>query len=120
MRRVLIPTDFSENSKNAVRYAFEIFKHDADTEYTLLNAYDLPRRPTSGMLVSITDILKKDSVEGLKKMVSEIQQIGHTGEIRTEAKHGRLCNVILDLLEREEHHARVHCDAYGWVHRGVG
>lgn len=103
MRRVLIPTDFSENAMNAVRYAFELFRHDPDTEYVLLNAYDIPRSGSTTMLVSITDILKKDSEEGLKKSIKEIEEIGHAGSLRTISKHGQLFEVIKELIKKEEY-----------------
>jgi nucleotide-binding universal stress UspA family protein len=38
MKRILIPTDFSENAMNAVRYALECFKNDK-VEFYLLHAY---------------------------------------------------------------------------------
>ncbi|OZV69711.1 universal stress protein [Winogradskyella aurantia] len=38
MKRILIPTDFSENAMNAVRYALECFKNDK-AEFYLLHAY---------------------------------------------------------------------------------
>lgn len=38
MRKILIPTDFSENSLNAIKYATELFKH-GPTEIYLLHAF---------------------------------------------------------------------------------
>lgn len=38
MKRILLPTDFSENSWNAIQYAMELYKEDVCTFY-LLNAY---------------------------------------------------------------------------------
>lgn len=38
MTKILIPTDFSEDATNAMKYALELFG-DQDVEYTLMNAY---------------------------------------------------------------------------------
>lgn len=38
MQRILIPTDFSENASNAIRYALELFK-DKESEFYLMHAY---------------------------------------------------------------------------------
>ncbi len=38
MQKIIIPTDFSENARNAVRYAVELFKYDR-CEITLLHAF---------------------------------------------------------------------------------
>jgi nucleotide-binding universal stress UspA family protein len=38
MRKILIPTDFSENSINALKYALELFKYDF-SEFFIMHAY---------------------------------------------------------------------------------
>ena len=38
MRKVLIPTDFSENSWNAIKYAMELFKYEK-SEFIIMHAY---------------------------------------------------------------------------------
>jgi nucleotide-binding universal stress UspA family protein len=38
MRKVLIPTDFSENAFNAIKYAMELFKYDK-SEFIIMHAY---------------------------------------------------------------------------------
>ena len=38
MKRILLPTDFSDNSWNAIRYALQLYKNEA-CNFTLLNAY---------------------------------------------------------------------------------
>ena len=39
MKNILIPTDFSDNAMNAIRYALELLKNDA-TEFYFLHTYD--------------------------------------------------------------------------------
>lgn len=41
MKRILLPTDFSENSFNAIKYTLELFKN-VPCEYYLLNVYKVP------------------------------------------------------------------------------
>ncbi|MEL6810314.1 MAG: universal stress protein [Bacteroidota bacterium] len=38
MRKILIPTDFSENAMNAIRYALEVFKFDT-SQFVVMNAF---------------------------------------------------------------------------------
>lgn len=38
MRKILIPTDFSDNAMNAIRYGLELFKYEK-SEFFILNAY---------------------------------------------------------------------------------
>src|SRR5690606_13893685 len=38
MRKIIVPTDFSENAFNALKYAAQLFKHEK-SEFFLLHAY---------------------------------------------------------------------------------
>ncbi len=49
MKRILLPTDFSDNSFNAIRYAVQFFKNEACTFY-LLNTFT-PVSYTAGYLI---------------------------------------------------------------------
>lgn len=60
MLNILIPTDFSDNAQKAVDFAVTIF--GADAKYTLVNSYEVPHSGTT-MLISIADILEKDSLQ---------------------------------------------------------
>ena len=102
MRKVLIPTDFSENAENAVRYAFDMFEGQDDIEYILLNAYDIPHGGSATMLVSITDILKRDSEEGMERLLKKMKKMGDEHNVRTISMHGTLASVIDQLLKRED------------------
>ena len=38
MRKILVPTDFSENAMNALKFATELFKYDI-SEFYIMHAY---------------------------------------------------------------------------------
>lgn len=69
MLNVLIPTDFSENASKAVSYALSLFGNEA--RYTILNSYEVPHSGAT-MLISIGDILEKDSVQLLESFRAEL------------------------------------------------
>lgn len=50
MKNILIPTDFSANAWNALRYATDLFKNDKVNFY-LLNAFQVPYYTTDSMMV---------------------------------------------------------------------
>ena len=64
MQNVLIPTDFSTNALKAAEYAITLFGNNA--KYTLLNSYEVPHSGAT-MLISIADILEKDSIHLLNE-----------------------------------------------------
>ncbi|MCB0760791.1 MAG: universal stress protein [Flavobacteriales bacterium] len=71
MKNLLIPTDFSANATVAAKYGVELFLPHLNS-CTLINTYALPRAGAS-MLVSIEDILKEESVAGLKKEARKLK-----------------------------------------------
>jgi nucleotide-binding universal stress UspA family protein len=70
MKHILLPTDFSDNSEQAVPFAAEM-AHLFDADLTLFNSYKLPYSK-SNLLVSITDRMKSDSESGLKVLRDKI------------------------------------------------
>lgn len=79
MKRILLPTDFSENSWNAIQYAMELYKEDVCTFY-LLNAYTPmliePVNPMGSTAVTkaMLDVVQKNAEEGLANMLKRIQE----------------------------------------------
>lgn len=65
MKRILVPTDFSQNAQNALRYAVELAK-TFDCSLVLLHTYSVPQR--SDMLVSMDTIMMKDAENGMMKI----------------------------------------------------
>ena len=86
MKNILLPTDFSENSWNAIRYAIRLFEDD-DCIFHLFNAYtpvvyDLTYVLISPAQFGIGDPVKFASEENLKELKSQI-----LGEFGTNPRH---------------------------------
>ena len=69
MKHILYPTDFSENSLQALPYALDIALL-LSAKLTLFNAYSLPYSK-SNLLVSMIERMKKDAESDLKKLREE-------------------------------------------------
>ena len=70
MKKILIPTDFSDNAHHAARYALSLFGGSAS--YTLVNAYQLPHSGST-MLISLADILQRDSEQLLNEELVRLE-----------------------------------------------
>lgn len=66
MRNILIPTDFSDNAMNAVKYALELFKYEKANVYFLHTYLD--------EVYQEIELLNTDSFEEVKKVVSKRSQ----------------------------------------------
>ncbi|PKP26624.1 MAG: universal stress protein [Bacteroidetes bacterium HGW-Bacteroidetes-2] len=78
MKNILLPTDFSDNAYNAIRYAISLFKNEKCTFY-LLNTY-IPVIFDTAYLMSMPgmdameDVYKETSLKGLAKTKVKIEK----------------------------------------------
>lgn len=73
MKTILLPTDFSENAKNASRYAFSMFNDDEHYRFLLVNTFAMPYS-ASEVIVSVNDIIEQDSRKGLENEISQLKK----------------------------------------------
>lgn len=85
MRKILVPTDFSENALNALQYALELFKYDV-CEFFVLHTYQ--------------DELYQDEVLLNRETLAEITRIVSS---RTEAQLDKLAGHIHEKFINPRH-----------------
>ncbi|WP_339610252.1 universal stress protein [uncultured Planktosalinus sp.] len=77
MKKIIIPTDFSENAYNAIAYAMQLLK-DEDCTFYLLNTYTPVLYNSEYMYytptMSLDDIYKSNSVKGLERTKKRIKK----------------------------------------------
>lgn len=78
MKTILLPTDFSENSWNAIQYALTLFK-DQECTFYILNTYmpsiyHMNYMPSSVGYTGITDALKESSLKNLAFITHKISK----------------------------------------------
>ncbi|MFH6602671.1 universal stress protein [Maribacter algicola] len=79
MQQILIPTDFSDNSWNAIKFALELFKKTKSTFY-LLHVNPIPPYSGAGSSVraasrNFEDQILKESREELQKLLKRIEAL---------------------------------------------
>ncbi|WP_347925552.1 universal stress protein [Pontimicrobium sp. SW4] len=86
MKKILLPTDFSDNSWNAIQYALQLFK-DQECNFILLNTYtpiiyQLEYMQASNLQYQVINAVKEASKNGLdeiqQKINSEFNNTKHT------------------------------------------
>lgn len=107
MRKILIPTDFSENSMNAIRYASELFKYER-CEFFLMHAYadevyDHEMVVSREILNEFKDSIHKTSDQELAKMVKEVKNLSPNPrhEFNTLSIFGTLVDEANDIVDLE-------------------
>ncbi|MCB0448191.1 MAG: universal stress protein [Gelidibacter sp.] len=67
MRKILIPTDFSDNAMNALQYACELFKYDI-SEFYIMHAYQ-------DEIHSNEALLSRETLDEVTKIISDKSQV---------------------------------------------
>jgi len=102
MKTLLFPTDFSDNSFNALRYALR-FARFASSKVIILNTFEMPHSH-AGMLKSIKDIMRDDAEDGMSDIISKIEseKIAEGIEYETMIRDGNLVSQIKYVMEQED------------------
>ena len=69
IKNILVPSDFSKAAYNALKYAIQL-SAKIPSRIILLNSYTTPH---SSVMIDLTDILKKDSTDGLESVKRKIE-----------------------------------------------
>ncbi len=107
MKRILIPTDFSDNAWNTILYAMELYK-DISCEFHILNTHELKpiqllTTQSSQKVGRLYDIIKEDSLEGLKMILDDISNAtpdpAHV--FKTISKSGKFIKIMEEVVEND-------------------
>ncbi len=105
-RKILVPTDFSKNSENAIRYAINLYKNE-ECEFYILNVFFVTGFASDNILApEIGEIAyksaKETSEEGLKNILKQIQKDNISRHsFFTISKFNSLLNSIDEVVEEK-------------------
>lgn len=108
MKKILAPTDFSENATNAIRYARKLFAKEKCVIY-LLNtftpaAYNIGTMVDSYSALRLQEIVKEDSEKKLEKLESSLKEEFDNPNHRFVriASFNLLILEIMDIVKKED------------------
>lgn len=109
MKHILLPTDFSENSWNAIKYAIQLFKKE-DCTFHLLNTYTPVIYHVEYVLsypaqFGLGDAIRDTSKENLSKLVSKIsEEFEHNSKHKFEtiAKFNTIISGIKEYISKHQ------------------
>lgn len=95
MKKILVPTDFSEHAQKALDFAVFIAQRSG-ASLTLLHAYHIPYRTSESMMASnkIYEVLKEDSEKNLADLQAKIKQAHPQLTVETVSHRGDVKNYI--------------------------
>ena len=106
MKKILLPTDFSQNAINAIHYALELFKDEVCTFY-LLNTYTPViynydyQMNTGGYLGEVVDVVKKNSISKLEELKKDLKKkyVNNKHSFTIISSFNLLTDEIKDLIK---------------------
>lgn len=101
---VLLPTDFSDNAKNAILYALELYSNK-EVNFILMNAFhpthdDMANSITGG---SLNDLLSEASEKQLQDLITEIKNKHHYNKNHSfsyKSAYGSLVEIIKTFVDK--------------------
>ena len=110
MKKFLAPTDFSETSKNAARYAVELAQDDPETTIILYNIYDRLAPGSDGSLLTESDEDRKKVLnQALHNLEIELHEIS-TVRIEYVAEEG---GSLVESIEKYVRYNGISCVIMG-------
>ena len=107
MKKIVIPTDFSENAFNALKYAVELFEFE-EAEFYLLHAYadeiyNHKALLTQHFLDELKLTTRQKSIDELEKIVDKIKELlpNPRHNIKPISAFGILVDEVNDLVKKE-------------------
>jgi nucleotide-binding universal stress UspA family protein len=108
MKKILLPTDFSDNSWNAIKYALQLFKKQ-ECKFYILNTYipiiyNMEYMMSGSNIYELDELQKTQSTKELEnikvKITEEFNNSSHS--IETISSFNNLIPEISEVIDREE------------------
>ncbi|NER16831.1 universal stress protein [Spongiivirga citrea] len=107
MKKVLIPTDFSETSSNAIRYAMRLFKYDR-SEFIIMNAfadevYESAKEMNREDFEAFKETYRKNVDNDLQEQVDDMMATSANPKHKYEYEScfGSLVDEVNEIVDRE-------------------
>ena len=104
MKKILIPTDFSDNAWDALIYAIRLY-NDIPCYFYILNTYEISSSTVnvavhSGATKKLYTILREDSEKGLSKIEAYLNEylLNDKHEYKIISKQGNLVSIAKELV----------------------
>ncbi len=101
MKRILLPTDFSDNARNAIYYGLQMFG-DEPCKFTMINTFFIPYSNVD-IPVPIDDITAKNAMASFEELLAQTEQDfpDNTFDIKTEFKVGDISGTVSGIVKRK-------------------
>lgn len=107
-KRVLLPTDFSKNAWNAIKYALELYKN-VECDFYILNAFHVSGYTLESMRVPeagepFYEAAKKESEEGLERLLEilKLQPENAKHEFHTISTFNSLTEAVRYAIDKKD------------------
>ena len=104
MKKILVPTDFSELAENALKYAAQLAKR-TDAELLLLHVYTIPVFTENPILMNDNQYLEEQAIRGLEEAKQSVEELNSGLKVSFDARVGFPIDII--AVHAEEHHADI-------------
>ncbi|MEL6811798.1 MAG: universal stress protein [Bacteroidota bacterium] len=96
-RRILLPTDFSENAENAMNYAINLYKEN-DCEFYVLNTYNVEAFSMELSAIRDLETYEQESIAGLSAILEKLST--HNEALNHKFHMVSECGSLIKIMKR--------------------
>ena len=102
-RRILLPTDFSQNAQNAIDYAIKLYMED-DCDFYILNIYDVEAYTMDFTLAKEIETSKKKSTASLEIIIERLAVIDKAvnHQFYAISEFGSLIEIMKQIIDKQD------------------
>lgn len=102
-RRILLPTDFSNNSQNAIDYAINLYKNDV-CDFYILNIYNAEAYTMELTIARTIEKSKQKSIAGLTNVIERLSVINDSQnhQFHMVSEFGALIDLMKDIIDKKD------------------
>lgn len=107
-KKILLPTDFSENAWNAICYAIELYKNQ-ECEFYILNAYNAVGYVGDNLVSTelnkrVYEEVKEKSEKGLTKVLEQLsfKEDAPNHKFYMVSQYNTLLEAVKDIVEKKD------------------
>ena len=102
MRKILLPTDFSDNAAQALDYAVALANRIGSVQLTLFHTYEV--HSNAGMFVSVTSFMQKDAADQVLKLIQKVEPALKNGvTLDSQILRGDTVRLITDFAQHNQY-----------------
>lgn len=101
MKKILVPTDFSDNANNALSFAIALANR-FETDIILYHVYRIGTSAAEKFKSTVDEIVREDKMKALEQILEKFRPTLEKGSLQGQIARGHIEDLIVDKAKKEK------------------